>query len=52
MDAFIGTVLAIFLLLIATAVTAVVITGCISYIIRAHYDIQYERNNSNRGDNT
>lgn len=51
MEAFIDTVLAIFLLIIAAAVTAVVVTVCISYIARTYYDIRYERNNSNRGDN-
>lgn len=48
MEAFIDTVLAIFLLIIAAAVTAVVVTICISYIVRTYYDIQYEKINGNK----
>lgn len=50
MEAFTGTVLAICFLVIAAAVTAAIVTACTLFIVRVYYDIQYERNNSNRGD--
>lgn len=51
METFIYIVLAIFLSAIAVATASVIAAVSVSYIIRAYYGTQYEKNNnSSKGD--
>ena len=50
METFIYIVLAIFLSAIAVATASVIAAVSVSYIIRAYYDTQYEKNSNSKGD--
>ena len=50
METFIYIVLAVFLSAIAVATASVIAAVRVSYIIRACYNIHYEKNNNSKGD--
>ena len=50
METFIYIVLAVFLSAIAVATASVIAAVSVSYIIRACYNIHYEKNNNSKGD--